>query len=261
MNSASAILTYNVDHHFVPFRPEGSRSMHFKLSFQHPSFDTAFREYEMWQDNLATYDWPCHFDVQARKKKSIMSIESLVEQLDVPYATEFDEFIANKRRQERIKKTKSLQCEPLPTSWQDLIYLVGDRVFSKRYLPKNTPLGFYFGVPMTLDEFDALKLNTAQCAYMYRDTVIDPTDKHGDLYHNICPFYNVKQTGIPDKANVVFYEGDQVNQIVCWTKQDIPPHQELFLFSHELHTPYSWKPSVQDNHYPLDEGFEPEINK
>jgi len=54
--------------------------------------------------------------------------------------------------------------DDIPTSWQDILRVdtssipnAGRGVFSTRRLPKYTILGFYFGVPMTEDEFDERK--------------------------------------------------------------------------------------------------------
>ncbi|KAI8333286.1 hypothetical protein EDC96DRAFT_451243 [Choanephora cucurbitarum] len=275
MNSASAILTNNSDRYFVAFKPEGSRSMHFKLSFEPGNFDSAFCEYKEWQNKLAHQDWP--FCFQTLKRKSVMSIENLVQDLQVEYKqeypTEFDEFIANRRRarlqpqpttnkyvyldnngaiEEHQQQKKDIEEDiegeevDSPKSWHELISL-SDGLRAKRKLPKNIPLGFYFGVPMTEDEFDSLKDGigkASEMAVMYRKTVIDPTDSQGEIYVDpssgepLCPFHYIRETSIRDKANITLYEGDIVNQIVCWTKREINENEELLVYSYatELNT-------------------------
>ncbi|KAI8061360.1 hypothetical protein BDF21DRAFT_497279 [Thamnidium elegans] len=255
MNSASAILTNNNDRYFIPFKPDGSKSMHFRLSFEPGNFGGAFKEYNEWQEKLVRNDWPFCFGGEKQ--------ESIVQDLEVlqEYPTEFDEFIA-KRKRARFEKvnTKSeskliLQdTDLIPKKWQDIVLLkkstvsVNDNycyynnnnyygLFANRNLPNNTPLGFYFGVPMTEDEFDSMKDGIGQASdysYMYRKTVIDPTDENGRVYYYnggpLCPFHYIKETSILEKVNVVFYEGDHINQIVCWTKKDILPGEELFSY-------------------------------
>lgn len=63
MNSASACLTNNGDKYFIPFKPEGSRSTHFRLAYQPCDFDTAVADYCAWMEGLIRYDWPLCFGV------------------------------------------------------------------------------------------------------------------------------------------------------------------------------------------------------
>ncbi|KAI7871564.1 hypothetical protein BDF14DRAFT_1762343 [Spinellus fusiger] len=63
MNSASAILTYNSDRYFVPFKPDGSRSTHFRLAYEPGNFAKAVQEYRRWEKKLAEHDWPYCFGV------------------------------------------------------------------------------------------------------------------------------------------------------------------------------------------------------
>lgn len=281
MNSASAILTNNSDRYFIPFKPEGSKSMHFKLSFEPGNFESALRDYYQWQEDLVQHDWPNHLGL---KKAAIMS-ENVVKELEVnatkgtattttettettattattaKYPTEFDEFIA-KRKRERLEqggREKENCKQSTPTrhygthtttdtrkAWQQVISLrrcTDPRqpyvLRASRHLPKNIPLGFYFGVPLTEDEFDAMKEGVGKAAkrcYMYKNnTVIDPTDETGNFYlvnaRPLCPFHFLKETASPEKANVAFYEGNALNQIVCWTKKEISAGEELVLYS------------------------------
>lgn len=255
MNSASAILTNNSDRYFIPFKPDGSKSMHFKLSFEPGNFEDAFKEYNEWQENLVRNDWPFCFGGEKQ--------ESIVQNLEVlqVYPTEFDEFMAKRKRARSEKANTTVETKLIvqdtnltPKKWQDIVLLKKSTVsindnycyynnnnyyglFANRNLPKNTPLGFYFGVPMTEDEFDSMKDGIGQASdysYMYRKTVIDPTDENGRIYYYnggpLCPFHYIKETSILEKVNVVFYEGDHINQIVCWAKKDILPGEELFSY-------------------------------
>ncbi|KAF9547654.1 hypothetical protein EC957_008011 [Mortierella hygrophila] len=63
MNSASACLTNNGDKYFIPFKPEGSRSTHFRLAYQPCDFDTAVADYYGWMEELIRHDWPLCFGV------------------------------------------------------------------------------------------------------------------------------------------------------------------------------------------------------
>ncbi|CAO3632293.1 unnamed protein product [Mucor hiemalis] len=256
MNSASAILTNNSDCYFIPFKPEGSKSMHFRFSFEPGNYESALKEYTQWQEDLMENDWPSYFGV---KKSAIMS-ENTVKELEVTtkYPTEFDEFIAKRKRERLEREGEKENCtqstkhynyikEYSPKSWQEVVSLRKSNqygLFANRYLPKNIPLGFYFGVPLTEDEFDSMKDGVGQAAelsYMYKNrTVIDPTDESGKFYelngNPLCPFHFIKETMSPEKANVAFYEGNALNQIVCWTKKDISAGDELFVFSASSHT-------------------------
>lgn len=281
MNSASAILTNNNDRYFVPFKPEGSKSMHFKLSFEPGSFESALKEYNEWQENLIKNDWSNWFggnrnsikDGNDDNDSNKMKMDHVVKELDVKkvyYPTEFDEFMA-KRKKARLSQqgggggkenmsiisTQKQAMKDTPTtasstniltpqSWQEIISIRNENgVFANRQLPKNIPIGFYFGVPLSEDEFDSMKSSITKSnhySFMYRKTIIDPTDKNGELYNQIiCPFHYIKETTSKEKANVVFYEGEIVNQIICWTKKEILPGEELFYYC----------PNITSNALPL----------
>ncbi|KAJ3179884.1 hypothetical protein HDU87_002452 [Geranomyces variabilis] len=130
----------------------------------------------------------------------------------------------------------------IPTSLRDILEVKestipnsGRGVFAKWFLPANTEVGFYFGIPMTEDEFDSLKGNLGVSnayAHRYRLTVIDGTDDEGQPYpvdnpHFYCPFHFMNEN--PGHANMVFYAGPLVNQIICMTTKDIQPGEELFV--------------------------------
>ncbi|KAJ3166950.1 hypothetical protein HDU88_003039 [Geranomyces variabilis] len=130
----------------------------------------------------------------------------------------------------------------IPTSLRDILEVKestipnsGRGVFAKWFLPANTEVGFYFGIPMTEDEFDSLKGNLGVSnayAHRYRLTVIDGTDEEGQPYpvdnpHFYCPFHFMNEN--PAHANMVFYAGPLVNQIICMTTKDIHPGEELFV--------------------------------
>ncbi|KAG0290902.1 hypothetical protein BGZ96_005660 [Linnemannia gamsii] len=67
MNSASACLTNNGDKYFIPFKPEGSRSTHFRLAHQPCDFDTAVMDYYGWMEELVRHDWPLCFGVPKKQ--------------------------------------------------------------------------------------------------------------------------------------------------------------------------------------------------
>ncbi|OAD78509.1 hypothetical protein PHYBLDRAFT_179571 [Phycomyces blakesleeanus NRRL 1555(-)] len=180
MNSASAILTNNSDGYFIPFKPHGSRSMHFKLAETPKKFEKACLEYRQWEEHLEREKWPDYFGYEEK-------IEPLVHEEEI---TEFDEFIASRLRarqanlhpsngrileDESVKdKEKELEITHvsyeqrhtehlhnignMPTSWKDLVRVdKGKGVFAVRPLPQKIPLGFYFGAPMPEDKFESLK--------------------------------------------------------------------------------------------------------
>ncbi|KAJ3271199.1 hypothetical protein HDV01_006988 [Terramyces sp. JEL0728] len=117
---------------------------------------------------------------------------------------------------------------------QSLIPNAGNGLFAKRTIPKSTFLGFYFGVPMTEDEFDSLKEGKGQASvysHRYRNTVLDATNDDGTLYTKKdgvdCPFYYINER--KGHVNVQFVEGIVVNQIICNTIKKIERGQELFV--------------------------------
>ncbi|EIE84681.1 hypothetical protein G6F46_009398 [Rhizopus delemar] len=134
-----------------------------------------------------------------------------------------------------------LDLNDIPNSWKDIVYIApsnipgaGSGLFAKRKLPYNTPIGFYFGVPMTEDEFDSLKDRvgrSSEYSIMYRRTVLDATDKDGQPVTDennprFCPFHFMNESD-EHGASVLFVEGIVVNQVICWTKRDIEAGEEL----------------------------------
>ncbi|KAF7732889.1 hypothetical protein EC973_000165 [Apophysomyces ossiformis] len=379
MNSASAILTNNSDRYFIPFRPEGSRSMHFKLAYEPGNFTKAVQEYRKWEKKLAEHDWPYCFGVPKKSSNSMKesndsnptnddqhhekpkqeaendlsehavatssslsssssnhtkfsSETTVVESAPVVVVTEFDTFIARRKSDQAIleennkrpsslssssvmriaaldddkenkedsnqivavrpsiggiaseekekekekgeeeeeeeeekeqKKKKNndkddvatsteeqlvnledLDLTDVPQSWKDILRVdeskiagAGKGLFATRRLPGNTPLGFYFGVPMTEDEFDSLKDGVGRASeysMMYRKTVLDATNEEGYPYNDpdgemYCPFHFMNETNQAG-ANMVFVEGALVNQVICWTKRDIEEGEELLVW-------------------------------
>jgi hypothetical protein len=129
----------------------------------------------------------------------------------------------------------------------------GRGVFAKRRIPKHTIIGFYFGVPLTEDEFDCVKEKIGQasqyavrvhgkrvqplakltCLDMlsqirYRFTVLDATDENGVPFsETICPFQYINEDN--SRVNAAFKEGVQVNQVYVEAVQDIEEGEELFV--------------------------------
>ncbi|CAG8570389.1 8840_t:CDS:2 [Diversispora eburnea] len=111
----------------------------------------------------------------------------------------------------------------------------GNGLFAKRNLPMATPLGFYFGVPMMEDEFDQVKDKVGKASHYsmrYKHTILDATDEFGEPFTNPkgkihCPFHFMNEDPF---GNMVFLEGSEVNQVICWTKRDIKKGEELFVY-------------------------------
>ncbi|KAF9906807.1 hypothetical protein EC991_000250 [Linnemannia zychae] len=361
MNSASACLTNNGDKYFIPFKPEGSRSTHFRLTYQPGDFSTAVADYNGWMEELIRYDWPLCFGVpknenaEATMKRgpdtedveqdedlllqlssggtskkikasataspttenteettetgvspssfTTHEINSLnhirgmlhhnnsssgkatsmgVRRLDLDAAGRLDEpnscpptpatatalelehrlqlddspVIVNKKR-----RVEDLDLSRVPSSLAEVVEVkesliphAGRGLFAKIDLPAGTPLGFYFGVPMTENEFDSLKEGVgaaSQYAIMYRKTVLDATDEQGRPFKQelqgssgdgqgqmvvegqmkgeelLCPFHYLNE----DKdGNVSFITGSQVNQVICTTNRAIQAGDELLVF-------------------------------
>ncbi|KAF9961417.1 hypothetical protein BGZ72_003674 [Mortierella alpina] len=329
MNSASACLTNNGDKYFIPFKPEGSRSTHFRLAYQPVDFDSAVNEYNGWMDQLVRHDWPLCFglpkegalattadDHQHRpKERSNSPPESKKRSadhgeagLDLDFVkAENDSLsfnqqpsslesssnssnreetrVADKMQRLDIQASNSLSASPscpstptratnatipstsplsqeeaarnnkkvgvrledldtrhVPTRLSDIVRVgastvpnAGNGVFAVVDLPVGTPLGFYFGVPMTENEFDSLKDGVGQASQysiMYHRTVLDATDEAGQPYTDAegvlyCPFHFMNED--PD-GNVSFIAGTTVNQVICTTNRDVKAGEELFVF-------------------------------
>ncbi|KAF8979724.1 hypothetical protein BGZ46_005127 [Entomortierella lignicola] len=393
MNSASACLTNNGDKYFVPFKPEGSKSTHFRLAYAPGDFDTAVKEYDKWMEKLIKHDWPLCFGVpkegalpihileqqeQARKtleqktseslevrstetvvsdasitttdsniasdkETSIQSITTILEKADsisnkshlaeprkrspenevieldndsrtkkikaeldlemtseksngesyhsqskemcqnqeIKVADELERLELKPMRSTRSSSpttpssTLSQDSEPIPptteksscdttphpniqkvdeyrledldltnvpASLNDILRVdvstipnSGNGLFAKIDLPASTPLGFYFGVPMTENEFDSLKDGVGVASHysiMYRRTVLDATDENGMPYSDpngrlYCPFHFMNED---PNGNITFITGSVVNQVICQTNRDVSAGEELFVF-------------------------------
>ncbi|KAI9237119.1 MAG: hypothetical protein BYD32DRAFT_417264 [Podila humilis] len=308
MNSASACLTNNGDKYFIPFKPEGSRSTHFRLAFQPCDFDTALQEYNSWMEKLVSQDWPMCFGVPKDGVKLEQSY------MDVQYEEEARSPTGTKRRLGReleedekdgsLKKAKAeededhdapqqqeelrffdklekmgihsapstpcttvppvlytneapvfeskhlvhhyrldeLDLSRVPSSLSDIVRVdtstipnAGSGLFAKVDLPASTPLGFYFGVPMSENEFDSLKDGvglSSQYSIMYRRTVLDATDETGLPYSDpngplYCPFHFMNED---PNGNVSFITGSVENQVICTTNREIKAGEELLVF-------------------------------
>ncbi|KAI8602545.1 hypothetical protein EDD21DRAFT_284800, partial [Dissophora ornata] len=329
MNSASACLTNNGDKYFIPFKPEGSRSTHFRLAYQPGDFDTAVEEYNRWMEQLVQRDWPICFGVpmegavpmcssgggetkegfveeeggRPEMQRAYSSPESRKRGPDVEeWGREADSGNSKKVKAEnevnmdenkaesvergeeckvadgmqrldikaaiggsddsmscpatptvaaapesqkamtRGYRLQDLNLDNVPTCLADIVRVdistvpnAGNGLFAKIDLPAGTPLGFYFGVPMTENEFDSLKDGVgmaSQYSVMYRRTVLDATDEKGQPYTEpngpmYCPFHFMNED--PD-GNVSFITGSIVNQVICTTNRDVKAGEELFVF-------------------------------
>ncbi|GJJ73867.1 hypothetical protein EMPS_06225 [Entomortierella parvispora] len=344
MNSASACLTNNGDKYFIPFKPEGSRSTHFRLAYQPGNFDTAVGEYNAWMEQLVQRDWPLCFGIPKSRQQSVKedpaggrdgesndkkeegrpelhrthsSFESrkrlhghtemeqhedgdnskkVKAEMDISKdAPQQDESLESTAAEDS-KVTDKLQlldlqkngsCPPtpttgvapypnpesdrfafaldlgrgtgsqsfslqdrlqdldlsqVPTKLEDIVRVdtssipnAGMGLFAVKDLPAGTPLGFYFGVPMTENEFDSLKDGVGQASQysiMYRRTVLDATDESGQPYTDplgrlYCPFHFMNED---PNGSVSFITGSVVNQVICTTNRDVKANEELFVF-------------------------------
>ncbi|KAJ1907581.1 hypothetical protein LPJ81_000656 [Coemansia sp. IMI 209127] len=219
-NSASALLTNNGDGHFIQFRPNGARCYHFKLAYNPGDFESALAAYNEWMNILVEKDWPLCFGTPQ------------------PGTAENDD-------------SPALNYDSVPKTWHDIVEVkpstipnAGDGLFAVRDLPAGVPLGFYFGVPMTEDEFDSLKEKTGLASHysiMYRKTVLDATDDSGLPFTDpagrlYCPFHFMNEArpeqqprDEQQKSNIVFLEGVKVNQVICLTLKDIAKGEEIFV--------------------------------
>ncbi|KAG0205979.1 hypothetical protein BGX28_002529 [Mortierella sp. GBA30] len=393
MNSASACLTNNGDKYFIPFKPEGSRSTHFRLAYQPGDFETAVKEYDSWMEKLIKHDWPLCFGVpkegaipihileqQEQEQKAleqqvaesenlhatmeltttttvaststsdhadstieptevkaeaamtengtVLSAESKkrvpesvetelddtsrnikkprsdqaadlagILKTDTPDRYDQDSNMTDKLQQLELKSGSSatpsepstpgtthelesttststtsaltdlntatpfskagksgavekvdeyrledLDLSNVPTSLADVVRVdvstipnSGNGLFAKVDLPASTPLGFYFGVPMTENEFDSLKDGVGVASHysiMYRRTVLDATDENGMPYNDpngrlYCPFHFMNED---PSGNISFITGSVVNQVICTTNRDVKAGEELFVF-------------------------------
>ncbi|KAF9425730.1 hypothetical protein BGZ94_007286 [Podila epigama] len=333
MNSASACLTNNGDKYFIPFKPEGSRSTHFRLAYEPCDFETARREYDHWMEKLISQDWPLCFGVPkddiissqqpSRRGSADMDVQYDQEPLPSPMGT--------KRRGQKLDTQDSLLKKPkaeedgeslatptqtqnqdelrffdklekmgihsapstpcttappvlytnegpafdtkykvgssyhlddldlskVPSRLDDMVRVdaskipnAGNGLFAKIDIPASTPLGFYFGVPMTENEFDSLKDGVgyaSQYTLMYRRTVLDATDENGMPYSDpknrfFCPFHFMNED---PNGNVSFITGSVDNQIVCTSNRDIKAGEELLVYygkETDRHWPVSQAP-------------------
>lgn len=320
-------MTNNSDRYFIAFKPEGSKSTHFKLAYTPGNVQGAVKEYNSWCTKLVDHDWPFCFGVpkpvephyhtpvsHADDSDTIDTMDKDLVQLKLEDTTQdvvdikpVDADTHHARREltvqvyiERMDKandstrtnTETLHIETvdtvktemistdtidtetdtstptskpkkqpippepfitldqldlsnIPQSWHDIVEVApslipfgGNGLFAKRKLPYNTPIGFYFGVPMTEDEFDSLKDRvgrSSEYSIMYRRTVLDATDDEGqpitdESNPRFCPFHYMNETSSQKTASVAFVEGAIVNQIICWTKKDIEKGEELLVW-------------------------------
>ncbi|KAI9282353.1 hypothetical protein BY458DRAFT_497929 [Sporodiniella umbellata] len=235
-NSASASLTTNSDRYFEPFRVEGSRATWFRLAYEPGDESKAVEAYQHWVKKLFEHDWPFLFGVP----------QATARYPTPPAGEEAGEW-----------RLEELDVSAVPKDWNDVVYRApslipqaGLGLFAKRRLPANAPIGFYFGVPMSEDEYDSLKERVGRAsdyAIMYRRTVLDATDATGEpivdeSHPRYCPFHFMNEAAA-DQANIVFLEGAQVNQVICWTQGIIEPDQELLVwYGKDVHRHWHGKP-------------------
>ncbi|KAK9766730.1 hypothetical protein K7432_003999 [Basidiobolus ranarum] len=368
MNSASACLTTNGDKYFIPFKPEGAKSTHFRLAYEPGNFESARAEYNKWMDKLIKHDWPVCFgkrmedsinertrveesvvedtkveelmdeeikvdesidekvDTDGSIVKNIITEESISDNLEIVESiptditieestseaikveeiviestktvesstqgvnievssTEVERTTIEKTESDELVKTETngnseaaltseetpvdkldenciekprikLNC---PTRLDEIIEVrdssipnAGRGLWAVRFIPAWTPLGFYFGVPMTEDEFDSLKDGVGLASHysiMYRRTVLDATDEKGMPFTDPngpiwCPYHFMNED--VRRGNVAFLEGYIVNQIICMTTRDVEVGEELFAYYGSEVDRGNWKKDSTD---------------
>ncbi|KAJ2081557.1 hypothetical protein H4R24_002233 [Coemansia sp. RSA 988] len=284
MNSASALLTNNGDRHFIQFRPPGARCYHFKLAYNPGDFEGALHAYNEWMTVLVEKDWPLCFGPEPTptdcpQSSQVTSTGDCQRTLQSPNITDTRQSAQNADAQQQplvkcaeeiplhytdgnsVTLTIQKDCieeqsgNPdeidIPKNWTDIVQIrtstipnAGNGLFAARDLPGGIPIGFYFGVPMTEDEFDSLKEPVGLSSHysiMYRKTVLDATDENGIPYTDpngplYCPFHFMNEARDSDaettthsRCNITFLEGVVVNQIICLTTRLIKEGEELFV--------------------------------
>lgn len=139
-------------------------------------------------------------------------------------------------------RLEDLDTTDVPRSLHDIVAVqpstipnAGNGLFARRDLPARIPLGFFFGVPMTEDEFDSLKEHVgvaSQYRIMYQNTVLDGTDDRGNPYRDPsgpiwCPFHFINESSAL-MLNVELVEGAVANQVIVFTTREIRENEELF---------------------------------
>ncbi|ORX60456.1 hypothetical protein DM01DRAFT_1332613 [Hesseltinella vesiculosa] len=138
--------------------------------------------------------------------------------------------------------SSSLTSGSPPTCWQDLLQVDlqldkgRHRVFARRRLPANFPLGFFLGVPTSRREYDLSRPSdhSKHYALLFDDTILDGTVGEGQLYTNssdpnFCPIHFITHVDRPSLANVLFLRGAVPHQVICWTSKTIEPNEQLFV--------------------------------
>ncbi|KAF9126422.1 hypothetical protein BG015_004701 [Linnemannia schmuckeri] len=174
-----------------------------------------------------------------------------------------DSSIINNNSNTAAKKRhlEDLDLSRVPTSLAEVVEVktskitnAGKGLFAKIDLPAGTPLGFYFGMPMSENEFDSLKEGVgaaSQYSIMYRRTVLDATDEQGMPFkldsttlpweqqqqmvvdgqvegqELLCPFYFLNED---QDGNVSLITGSVVNQVICTTNRPVRAGDELMVF-------------------------------
>ncbi|PVU93077.1 hypothetical protein BB561_003484 [Smittium simulii] len=250
-NSASAILTRNDDMYFIQSKPENSKHFVYKLAYKPGDFASAVLNYNKWNNNLFKKHWPICFNHTFNTDSITDSLQtqSVSENNNTPKIAPQSELsiISNKDQIIGISGSASedLKLLEIPKCWLDIVSIkkssipsAGNGLFAKIFLPAGIPLGFYFGVPMTEDEFDYHKDKVGKASHysiMYRKTVLDATDEDGMPYTKIngpmfCPFHFMNDDRQNKKYNITFVDGEIVNQVICYTTKNITPGEELFVY-------------------------------
>ncbi|KAJ3215855.1 hypothetical protein HK099_006167 [Clydaea vesicula] len=174
---------------------------------------------------------------------STIEIKKLIEENNPEEKVANDEFCFSKDDIDSEKEQNTAE-EYIPKSIFELLEVkistipnAGKGCFALRYIPIHTIIGFYFGVPMTEDEFDQIKDNVGKASeysIRWKYNVLDATNEEGLPYtfentNNklFCPIHFINESYT--RSNVTFFDGSEVNQIWVVTTRDIKPGEELFV--------------------------------
>ncbi|KAJ2615557.1 hypothetical protein H4S08_001183 [Coemansia sp. RSA 1365] len=203
-------------------------------------------------DFLGTLQTPDTAAIQPNKENAEAPHQPLVICADEsrPHCAKVNDNICIVHKDDTVEKSDDPGEIDIPKNWNDIVEVrsstipnAGNGLFAVRDLPGGIPIGFYFGVPMTEDEFDSLKEPVGLSSHysiMYRKTVLDATDENGMPFTDpngplYCPFHFMNEARGSDtdddthrRCNITFLEGVVVNQIICLTTRLIKKGEELF---------------------------------
>ena len=171
----------------MPVQIPGDKRQHFKLSFEPGNFDQAVELYNEWMDKLIRLDWPILFGTRRDLDAVPMDKGVVQEGQSFPPDKNADDskaaalFASGDNLENALPIAPETQNLDIPKSLNAVVQVrpssviytfyqheqipgAGNGLFALRDIPKFTYLGFYFGVPMTEDDFDSLKEHVGQAS-------------------------------------------------------------------------------------------------